>query len=383
MVYVIADDITGAAEMAGVALGKSLSVAFAISPFVPECGADVAVIATDTRSLTAQEAAREAASLAKKIKETEPKARVFKKTDSALRGYIREECLVIMRSLGCDKALIMPQNPSRGRVIVNGRYLINGVPINETAFRDDPEFPAHTSEVEALSRCHCLALGAPLAEDVNIAEGASLGDVALQLQKATDHTLLGGGADAFSQFLDLSKPTSTPGNAHNAVSNEPFNSVKTPFEQPADTKTLVISGSTQSRISLFQGRGDFNIQTLSGDVYHGADPTSWIEQVKSAYLESPKTAVFIGHKSFGGKSYAMRLRHVFSLLAQSLVLAKQPRWLVIEGGATAWSILLRLKITSFEVEKEYSPGVVCLRHGAMRVILKPGSYDFQGLLDSI
>ncbi|MBR7170824.1 MAG: hypothetical protein IKD19_01290, partial [Prevotella sp.] len=57
--------------------------------------------------------------------------------------------------------------------------------------------------------------------------------------------------------------------------------------------------------------------------------------------------------------------------------------IIIEGGATAYSVLERLGISSFDVEYEYSPGVVCLSHGNMRIILKPGSYPWGNLFEEL
>ncbi|MFY7890086.1 MAG: four-carbon acid sugar kinase family protein, partial [Spirosomataceae bacterium] len=55
MVVVIADDFTGAAEMAGIALTKQFSVEIVTSlPLKTE--ASVVVISTDTRSLPEEEA---------------------------------------------------------------------------------------------------------------------------------------------------------------------------------------------------------------------------------------------------------------------------------------------------------------------------------------
>ena len=57
--------------------------------------------------------------------------------------------------------------------------------------------------------------------------------------------------------------------------------------------------------------------------------------------------------------------------------------IIIEGGATAYAVLERLGISSFDVEYEYSPGVVCLSHGNMRIILKPGSYPWGNLFEEL
>ena len=57
--------------------------------------------------------------------------------------------------------------------------------------------------------------------------------------------------------------------------------------------------------------------------------------------------------------------------------------IILEGGATAYTVLERLGISSFDVEYEYSPGVVSLSHGNMRIILKPGSYPWGNLFEEL
>ena len=58
MIAVIADDFTGAAEIGGVGLRYGLKVVIKTSVDDPE-EADLMIMATDTRSMTAEEAFRE------------------------------------------------------------------------------------------------------------------------------------------------------------------------------------------------------------------------------------------------------------------------------------------------------------------------------------
>src|SRR6202000_3283476 len=66
---------------------------------------------------------------------------------SALRGPIAAELTAITNALGFANSLLIAQNPSRGRVIENGRYFIDGIPLDKTSFAADPEHPAKTSDV--------------------------------------------------------------------------------------------------------------------------------------------------------------------------------------------------------------------------------------------
>ena len=152
---VIADDITGAAEMAGIAHEHGVPVRLV-------CGCGTAtdgttVIATDTRSMTEAEAVAETQRILLPLSFSHLKVgmwhamegdggrHLFKKTDSALRGHVIAELSAIMQTLGYQRAVYLPANPSKGRIIRNGTYYINGKPIHETDFSFDPEFPAKTS----------------------------------------------------------------------------------------------------------------------------------------------------------------------------------------------------------------------------------------------
>jgi hypothetical protein len=159
------------------------------------------------------------------------------------------------------------------------------------------------------------------------------------------------------------------------------------------------------------------------DVFHGTasihETNKWIATLKDHWQSHDAMIVRIGHEATGGKEYAVRLRNLFGEMAyqilspdqgvqeyRSIVVQTLPSStnnsstcqlvnsstcealnsstdIIIEGGATAYTVLERLGISSFDVEYEYSPGVVCLSHGNMRIILKPGSYPWGNLFEEL
>ncbi|MDE6556282.1 MAG: four-carbon acid sugar kinase family protein, partial [Duncaniella sp.] len=142
MIAVIADDITGAAEMAGIAHRLGLRVVLTTDPYSLTGNADVAVIATDTRSMSEHEARELSAKYAAVLTSRNDISEIFKKTDSALRGHVVAELEAILGATRYEDALFMPANPSRGRTIRDGLYYIGDVLLDQTDFSFDPEFPA-------------------------------------------------------------------------------------------------------------------------------------------------------------------------------------------------------------------------------------------------
>jgi uncharacterized protein YgbK (DUF1537 family) len=148
IVAVIADDITGAAEMAGIGFRHGFKTSLMTMTgqeetlALPDC--ELLVCATDTRSQTEQEAARITRQVTTRLVEAGVRY-FFKKVDSALRGHVEAELQAMLEVLPYESALYLPANPSKGRIIEHGQYTLNGRPLHETDFAVDPEFPATTS----------------------------------------------------------------------------------------------------------------------------------------------------------------------------------------------------------------------------------------------
>jgi len=360
MLIVIADDLTGAAEMAGLAWSKDLHVnmVMQVSKNLPQ--SDVLVIATDTRQATKKQAVKAIESILQRIKNPSEHL-IFKKTDSALRGHIVAETRAMMFELDKDKALLMAQNPSKGRIIRDGVYYLDDLPLDQSQFYYDPEFPANSSLVEErLPGTQSLSLQGALRNGINIADASTEEELRIQLRKADHSTLIAGAADTFNLLLE-----------ENFECRERSSEGKMPV---IDSPVLLIQGSTQSRPNPWK----LPEAMMPDDVFHGAAPKDWIESLKQQFTEHPRMAVRIAQPSQGGQTYAVRLREVMASLAFKLIKAKAaaPLHLIIEGGATAYAIIQRLGWNTFSIEQELSPGIVTLRHEQVFITMKPGSYPW-------
>ncbi len=144
-IIVIADDLSGAAELANAAVQAGFSAEVQMR-FWAGSDADVICVDTETRSLPPEAAGTLAGNVARSIAMTDPEL-VYKKCDSVLRGPIAAESLAIARALGRKRVLLIPANPSRHRVIRGGEYFVDGTPLAQTAFATDPDYPRRTSRV--------------------------------------------------------------------------------------------------------------------------------------------------------------------------------------------------------------------------------------------
>ena len=578
---IIADDITGAAEIAGIAWRKGLKVRLMVyQPNIPTtplsswrgAGDEALILATDTRSGTEEEAVKTIEELATCLYSGVQECRsvgvqtlpsstsnsstrqlvnlstdasnlstcqlvnsstdiIFKKTDSVLRGHVAAELEALMRLTGKSDTLLIPQNPSKGRIVKDGIYYINGTPLNQTSFAYDPEFPAKTAEAKKLLKrsagvqecrssdnswasnpsspsSHLSSISSPKGKDgrgLHFPDATTLEEIREHVANADPNTLFAGGADMFEAVVDYllgvqefrSVGVQTlPGQGMQTLPDQGVQECRSAGVQtfPSSTsnfstrqlkqatcqlvnsstcqlakhstcealnsstkKILILCGSTQSRSLInepfFADKNAIEV-TMPEDVFHGTasihEINKWIATLKDHWQNHDAMIVRIGHEATGGKEYAVRLRKLFGEMAYQILspdqgvqefrsvgvktlpvqgvqeyrsagvqtlpdqgvqesrsvgvqtlpsstsnsstcqlkqatcqLVNSSTDIIIEGGATAYSVLERLGISSFDVEYEYSPGVVCLSHGNMRIILKPGSYPWGNLFEKL
>ena len=384
---VIADDITGAAEIAGIAFARGAEVRLVCGSVY---GCDTAtystdvttVIATDTRSMSEAEAATETKRISAAFGSPKGKKAIFKKTDSALRGHVIAELTALMEATGYERAIYLPANPSKGRIIRNGIYYIKEVrgekqevrevPLNETDFSFDPEFPARTSVLrERFPDAEVHHIIMPDAENEE--------DIHNVISTYNDgKTIFAGAADLFSAMIGMGC-----GRLKESIAKHPMPIIQT------HNSMLILSGSTQSKPL---GLG-IPIAPMPQEIYDdGNDLNLW--DTRAYEQEQHSLILTIPHTHRTGKEVAVHLRTMMAEMTKQLVTKHCPDHLVIEGGATAWATLQALGWTEFTITAQLAPGVVQMRvtnachtqnlrsENGTLVTLKPGSYPWGTILSS-
>jgi uncharacterized protein YgbK (DUF1537 family) len=143
MLTILADDLTGACDT-GCLFAGAEPVPVTVWPRSPLAGG-VRVVDTETRTAPADEAARRLAAAGRL-----GTGRYFKKIDSTLRGHVGREVDALLRAVGAPGAVLAPAFPAQGRTVLDRVLYVDGLPITETAFGRDPEFPGSANVVEAL-----------------------------------------------------------------------------------------------------------------------------------------------------------------------------------------------------------------------------------------
>ncbi len=364
-IIVLADDLSGAAELAGIAFAHGLSAEVRrVGPAIEDRAgppAQVLAIDTDSRHLSASAAAARVKQITEQILATTP-AWLYKKVDSVLRGNVRAEVEAMLQVTGQSRALLIPANPSRGRLIQDGRYSIDGIPLDQTAFARDPEHPRVSSDVFTL-------LGAKTAE-------MSVPDVETQSQleqfaaRFDPTTLPAGAADFFSTLLSHRAPQRPRGReslSENtlASASSPTDKDSRPLSARLTAPAILICGSPAAWPSRRQQCTAAGIPVLEIESGSQTGRTDFRNLLVGISESEPVDA------------------HVLiSLLARftkALIENASPRTVLAEGGATAAAIAEEIHWRRFQVVASAPAGVGVLQPlapNAPLFLIKPGSYPW-------
>lgn len=374
MIFVVSDDLTGAAEMSGI--GRSYGLSTTLLTEIPDTLPDtqLVVLATDTRAMTETEAVAETHRICRNLHDLLSTARdrivFFKKVDNYVRGHVVGELTATLEETVYQQALYMPANPSRGTIIRGGCFYLDGEPIDQTRFAFDADFPATMASI-------CLRLKIVPDHHIRVPEAVVREDVRQVVRSAIESpnlTLLAGGADLFSALLEY--------RGHERVSEY------TPFHGLDNTGTsIIVCGSpvsTDISSQPFVRRQDLPLDSMPREVYEGRQgATYWLANMhvrhftRSAIKPARHGLVLnIPHERSSNHQEALRLRTEMASVVEKLTERLQPSEMIIEGGATALAILNRLGWSSFRITDHISFGIVrmqCLQMPSVHLTFKPGS----------
>ena len=373
MIGVIADDLTGAAEIGAVGLRHGLRAEVILADTPPGSDADLICVDTDSRSCNPTEAAQRASNAALLLQNCGAEW-IYKKTDSLLRGNVTPEIEAVVKQLGLSGALLVPANPSLGRTVVNGQYFVCGQLIHQTEFAQDPKHPRSSPNVlELLDKSSALPLsvgksGEPFPEcGIVIGEVASAEDVRAWATRRNERWLMAGGAEFFGALL---KPAARIPQSRNAPGKELF-----VCGSASEATRKFVAGQAQHGVPVFSlpdklaAVGDFDATEVE----------ALAARVVSALQVEPRVILHVGLPQVKDVSLAeMLARHLVRVAAEVLRLAPVGH-VFAEGGATAVGLARDMGWHRLAVKSELAPGVVTLSviGGASELLtIKPGSYQW-------
>lgn len=376
MIAVIADDFTGAAELGGLGLRFGLKVLVETEVMV-NGDVDLLIIATNTRSDSEEEAAKEVYNITQQLIAIGVDW-IYKKTDSVLRGHVLAELLAMIKASKKQKVLLVPANPTHGRTISNGVYYIDNTLLHKTGFSDDPEFPLKTSNVlELLGKADSIKVevlknNAQIPErGIIIGEATRNDDLMIWAKKVDSSFIIAGSSDFFLALLEA-------------------NGYQEKIPIPNDFKSsgeniLYVFGSSfsVSRDTLKDAsdRGCY-VSMMPHNVFTSGENSvellfNWSQDIIKAFSKHSKVIIAINQPMIRNPKVAKRLRESIAIVIERVLNEIDVNELYVEGGATVFAILSKIKFNKLIPTHELAPGVIRFLvqdKSKFYLTIKPGSY---------
>jgi uncharacterized protein YgbK (DUF1537 family) len=267
----------------------------------------------------------------------------------------------------------VPVNPSTNRVIRRGKYYINESHVHTTSFANDPEFPISSSSVEEMLgkervSVSVIAKDSPtLSDGVSVGEGETEEHLAHWARFREQNVLLAGGGSFFNALLA----------ARFGFKNS--NRYDVNLERPI----CFVSGTTftenveriREYSSLVSYMPDNIFSAASGDVL---DYAPWLKEAIKILNVHEKVIIAIKSNE-NKKSDPNLLREKTAELVRRIIGEVRIGELLIEGGATAYSIIEKMGWHSFIPTEEIEQGIVRMKvtgESNLHLTIKPGSYKW-------
>lgn len=338
MILVLADDLSGAAEIAAIATSHGLSTEVWTKPALRNSTeADLISINLDTRLLTSENAAKKTSLIISNLPRLNYRF-IYLKVDSLLRGHPAHLARALMKSIGLNKTLMIPANPFMGRIIHNSQYIIDGIPLHTSDLGNDPERPLHDSDVYKMA-------GISPNADISIPDVNDLDSMGDLIQSFGSNVLIAGAGDFFSVSLSrmgIKKQDSD----HQIQLNE---------------KSLWICGSRtpwkRNLPSLAEKYG-----------FHLSQSAGIPNELPSLISLAPD------HK-LTPKVHMKKLMTI----AEESIARHSPDYVLVEGGATAMALCNSMdwnKLTALHSGNRSISRLVPSHPATSEILIKPGSFSW-------
>jgi len=382
---VIADDFTGATDVAGMLVRAGMRTVQVIgvptAPFPPE--ADAVVVALKSRTIAPGEAATQSLAALNALRAAGARQVYFKYCstfDSTPAGNIGPVTDALMAALGTDFTIACPAFPENGRTVFRGHLFVGEQLLSDSGMRDHPLTPmtdanlvrvlqAQTPRTVGLVRHDTVAGGAQAVRerfDALRGEGVS---IAIADAVSNDDLLVLGEACA-----DLPLVTAGSGVALGLPPAYARRGWLVPDAQAAQLDAVggaaaVLSGScsqaTNRQVAdwIASGRPAMRLDplALAGDVTATEAATQWaLARIADGpvlvYATAEPDAVRKAQAELGAARAGELVEQAMGSIATRLVEAGVRR-LVVAGGETSGAVVQALGVSLLRIGEQIDPGV--------------------------
>ena len=411
MIGCVADDFTGATDVANIFArgGLKTTVLIGVPADDAQVDAEVIVIALKTRTIHPSLAAEESLNALRWLRQRNAERYYFKYCstfDSTRQGNIGPVIEAFLAELGSDFTIACPAFPANGRTIYKGNLFVGDVPLNESGMCNHPLTPMIDSNlVRVLAQQTELGVSGCYHETVQrgasaitewVSSAKSRG-ASIAVTDALDDADL---VEIAKAFLDFPLFTGASGLAYGLVTALGGNAANDldVSEARQQGSRAVISGScsiaTNGQVeTMLREHEGFRIDV--DDLASGKDVVG--EAVAWAKPRLGRKAILIyatanldqvksNQEKLGVQTAGTLVEDALSAIAVTLVESGVSE-LIVAGGETSGAVVKALDVKDLRIGREIAPGVPWVRTdhktGSLALALKSGNFgDSRFFLDA-
>jgi 3-dehydrotetronate 4-kinase len=400
---VIADDFTGATDIAGFLVEHGISAiqVNGIPGGSIDAGAEAYVVSLKSRSCPAEEAVDLSLKALEWLRGMGCIRFYFKYCstfDSTDKGNIGPVTDALLTALGQEMTVVCPALPVNGRTIYMGYLFVHDLLLNESGMKDHPVTPMTDAKLARIIESQ----GAGKAGEVHtpvIEEGAeavrrklvelkdqgvryavldALNDKHLETlgEAVREMPLITGGSGLAAA---LARSTGrTPGDIREARKKG----------RPRRGKTVILSGSCSTATNLQVARYRLQAASRSIDISRCLDDPRYIDELFDwtmehaddpyaplLYATSPPEVLAANKEKYGSRNPGAAIEELFAKLAQRLLKAGIGNF-IVAGGETSGKVVQNLDLEAFHIGPQIAPGVPWVKAAGSDVYLALKSGNF-------
>ena len=394
----IADDFTGASDLANNLVRAGMRVVQTIGVPASPISADVdaVVVALKSRTIAPQDAITQSLAALAWLQAHGAEQIYFKYCstfDSTAQGNIGPVIDALMDALGTDFTIATPAFPDNKRTVFKGYLFAGDTPLNESGMQNHPLTPmtdanlvrvlqAQTRRVVGLVDYTVVARGADaVRERITQLQASGVGMVIVDAISNDDLMRLGPALKGM--------PLVTAGSG--VAIGLPQNFGMTPSAQAsvlpkASGMQAVVSGScslaTNVQVQAFiaTGRPALAIDPLrmASGIDVTAEALAWAAPLLQAgsvlvYSTAESAAIKAVQRKLGVEEAGVLVEGTLAAIAKGLV-ALGVRQLIVAGGETSGACVQALSITQMQIGPQIAPGVPWCFASGIHITLKSGNF---------
>lgn len=402
---VIADDFTGAVDIAGFLVAGGMRTVMCSRP-VDAGDCDAIVMSLKIRSIPKEQAVKQALDALDFLKSSGCDRFYYKYCstfDSTAEGNIGPIADALREALGCSATLICPALPVNGRTVFHGYLFVKDKLLSDSPMRHHPLNPMHDSKLARILASQSPSKsghifydviakgGDAVRNQVNVLKAEGVNNIIVDVIRDEDLDVI---AEATADFLLVTGGSGLAQGIANVYRRTQKNVSSEASFVIEKRKAVVIAGSCsammQKQVAFYRTLAPslrIDEESCLSDSDYASKVASWVMEHQDqklaplVYATRTPRELIENSKRFGDADVSSAIEQLVSRLTASLDEMGVQNF-IVGGGETSGVVATTLGVDAYHIGEQIDPGVSWVRSldGKYQLVLKSGNFGSEQFL---